>query len=137
MSRPRFIFKRDKESSIGRGAEIYTPHFLPEIARMHYLVGVGCQRFNAHETQLDSIATINVTEGHRPQRVEGKRDLHTEYRAFDYTFENTTGNRVKAIDIICAFIKAQRSAADVSMYDLLVHGIGSNEHLHFELDPKA
>lgn len=121
----RIIFKRDSESSVGRGAEIYKAHFRPEIACILYWAAFYAPAELSNE--------MWVTEGWRSIR-EG-RDLHKEYRAFDIDC-----TRIKSSSYSKRFVIAQRWASSLSEelgpdYQVILHGGEMSLHLHVELDP--
>lgn len=125
----RIEFKTDAESSIGRGAVLYRQHFLP---RMQVLLE-GMAR--ATEERLPAARTLRVTEGWRPQREAGRRDLHTELKAFDFTIEFIRGIRATLEEYQRVAEYCRELVGDAN-YDFLVHGEGSNLHIHAEFDPK-
>jgi hypothetical protein len=125
----RIEFKTDEESSIGRGAVIYRQHFLPIMLPLFE----GMAR--ATEEKLPAARTLRVTEGWRPQRTPGKRDLHTEMKALDFTIEFIRGIRA-TLEEYRRVAEHCRGIVGDADYDFFVHGEGSNLHIHAEYDPK-
>lgn len=125
----RIEFKTDAESAIGRGAVLYRSHFSPRMAKL--VEGMAM----ATEELLSRAKTLRVTEGWRPPRVKGVRDLHSELRAFDFTIEFMPGIRA-TIDEYRRVAEKCRAIVGDADYDFLVHGEGSNLHVHAEFDPK-
>ena len=119
---PRVIFKDDRDSAIGRGAILFGAHFRPEVAAIIKA---------AADTAPHYLDEITVSEAWRD--IRDTRDLHEEARAFDLSLhglvEGDAGER-HAQDW------AQR-IRDVlgADYTVVVHGEGSNRHIHIELDP--
>ena len=123
---PRVIFKDDRDSSIGRGCRLYSNHFVQHNMNI-FVAAVGSF------SKRNNISVIRITEGWRDIRND-RRDLHEECRAFDFTAEEKDGNRL-------SFTQYELVAADIrialgSDYDVIVHGNGSNLHIHIEYDPK-
>ncbi len=128
MRGPRVITKTDAESSIGRGCVEYGAHYRPEIAAMTH---AACE---AAKTVAPSLTVCRKTEGHRAA-MPGRRDLHSELRAIDYTFENAQGER--ASELVLTAIAIQMGKILGRDYDIVVHAVGSDAvHIHCELDPK-
>lgn len=125
----RIEFKTDSESSIGRGAVLYRQHFAARMAVL--LEGMA----TAVEDKLPAARTLRVTEGWRPVREPGKRDLHTEYRAFDFTIEFLPGIRALPDEYRAVAERCRELVGDAN-YDFEVHGEGTNLHIHAEFDPK-
>jgi hypothetical protein len=125
----RIEFKTDPESAIGRGAVLYRKHFEPHMAIL--LEGMAA----AVEDRLPAAKTLRVTEGWRPVREPGKRDLHTELRAFDFTIEYIRNIRA-TLDEYRTVAEHCRAIVGDADYDFLVHGEDSNLHIHAEYDPK-
>ncbi len=121
---PRIHFKTDLQSSIGRGAVMRPGHFRPELSIIIWAAGV---------TADPMWTDIMVTEGDRP-RIRAGRDLHPELRALDLGLNHISGDvsdRRKAGEAWAERIGDLLGPG----YDLIVHGEGSNLHLHIELDP--
>lgn len=125
----RIQFKTDKESSIGRGAVLYRSHFTPIMAKLVH--GMAA----ATEEILPRAKMLRVTEAWRPPQVKGVRDLHSELRAFDFTIEFLPGIRALEEEYRRVAEKCRAIVGDAD-YDFLVHGVGSNLHIHAEHDPK-
>ncbi len=122
----RIIFKRDTESSIGRGAVIYRGHFRPEMARIIYWAAY-------HAPKELRNGEMWVTEGWRDIRSD--RDLHEEMRAVDIDCM-----RIDVRSYANRFGIAQKWASLVADelgpdYQVILHGGESALHLHIELDP--
>lgn len=122
-SGPRIYFKRDEESSVGRGAILYAAHFVPEVSVMVWAVARSC-------TAL--IAEVWVTEAYRDIRDE--RDMHEECRALDFTFRTSSGARPGDDYYEDAAMEAAKLLGPD--YDLICHGEGAGFHIHVEYDPK-
>ena len=121
----RIIFKRDSESSIGRGAVIYRAHFRPEVASILY--------WAAFHAPKELGGEMWVTEGWRD--IRDSRDLHEESRAFDLDC-----TRIEASSHNIRFKIAQMWASLLSEelgpdYQVILHGGEMSLHLHVELDP--
>lgn len=125
----RIIFKTDAESSIGRGAVMYRAHFQP---RMAMLIEAMAQSV---EDIFPAAQVLRVTEGWRPQRQRGRRDLHTELRALDFTVEFPSGTRATSGEYARVTEQCRSLVGDAN-YDFEVHGEGLNLHIHAEYDPK-
>lgn len=126
---PRIHVKTDAESSIGRGCVLYGAHSRPEIAAMDHAMCAATSKL------YPRFLVIRKTEGWRPQREAGKRDLHTEMRAIDYTVETETGFRATEQELRNIAFKAKETLGDD--YDVEVHAVGSDAvHIHAELDPR-
>lgn len=125
----RIEFKTDAESSIGRGAVLYRSHFTPIMARLVHGMAT------ATEEVLPRAKVLRVTEGWRPPREKGVRDLHSELRAFDFTIEFLPGVRAIIEEYRRVAEKCRAIVGDAD-YDFLVHGEGTNLHVHAEYDPK-
>ena len=125
----RFIFKRDDESSIGRGAVIRAAHFRPEIAVIFRVV--------ANTAPLNHLPDneVWVTEGDRPQRVPGRRDLHTELRALDFSCMRLIASTEDERYSISSDWESEIQDQLGPDYDVVLHGGSTNLHLHIELDP--
>lgn len=123
---PRVIFKDDRDSSIGRGCQLFATHFVPVMMEMlrHCI-----QAFANNK----AVAVVRVTEGWRSIRTS--RDLHEDCRALDFTAELASGARVP-IDVY-ASVAAQMRRWLGQDFDVIVHGQGSNLHIHVEYDPKT
>jgi hypothetical protein len=122
-SGPRIIFKDDRDSSIGRGCILYAAHLRPEV--------IAIVRAAALEAP-EGLEVITISEGWRD--IRERRDLHEEARAFDISLNGIPGPdeiREAVGDDWGARI-AKRLGGD---YDVIVHGEGSNLHIHVELDP--
>ena len=138
---PRLEIKRDEESSIGRGAVIMPAHFTPEMNRIWRAVMKGAKFFNEN-TDFDTykIHTVKCTEGWRPARKDEngnpRRDLHTEFRALDFTFEYYNGKRIDPASVADKIFIYNLIDPYEDDYDFVAHGEGLNEHLHAEYDPK-
>lgn len=117
----RFIFKRDEESSIGRGAIIRSEHFEPEIARIFQVVAEEAPPLRHHE--------LWVTEGYR--MGEG---LHPECKALDFRVLNVIAPTPREKRQLIHEWAKRVSARLGSDYDVVVHGEGENLHMHVEYD---
>ena len=120
----RIIFKRDSESSVGRGAVIYRAHLRPEMSLILYWAA-----YYAPE-ELDEMW---VTEGWR--NIRESRDLHEECRAFDIDC-----TRIIAPTYSLRYVISQNWAKSLSEelgsdYQVILHGGEKGLHLHVELDP--
>lgn len=129
QGRTRATVKTDAQSTIGRGAVLYREHFEPPMARLTAAI------IRAAERLLPS-SQVMLTEGWRPQREPGRRDLHTELAAIDYTIWLPTLKRRATTAEYRAVAEAARAEVGDAEYDFLVHGVGLNEHIHAERDPK-
>lgn len=125
----RIIFKCDHESGPHRAAFMYAEHFeapvvqlIPVIARQAYALIPGAK-------------TLRITEGHRNPRVPGRRDLHSELKALDFTIVKEDGSRASNGEY-CLVAECTRAIVGDADYDFAVHGEGSGEHIHAEFDPK-
>ena len=121
----RIIFKRDSESSIGRGAVIYRAHFRPEISIILYWAAFHAPNELGNE--------MWVTEGWL--NIRASRDLHEECRAFDLDC-----TRIEASSYSSRYGIAQRWASLLAEdlgpdYQVVLHGGEKALHLHVELDP--
>lgn len=125
----RIIFKDDRDSSIGRGAWVCSEHFDPVMALLLYKVARNA------EALLPEVAVLYVTEGWRPQRIEGRRDRHTDLRAFDFTIEMEDGRRATRAEYVLVS-ECTRAAVGDKNYDFAVHGEKTGLHIHAEFDPK-
>ena len=124
---PRFIVKRDSESSIGRGCILLTAHFRPEIACIPWAIGQAVMQLGY------AIPEIWITEGFRPWDGDD-RDLHPELRALDFTLVMEDGSRATESQYQnVASLAAETLGRD---YQLPTHGEGWNLHIHAELDPR-
>lgn len=128
MDRLRIIVKDDRDSTIGRGGVLYREHFAPRMAKL--IEGMA----KSTEFVLPKARTLRVTEGWRPQRVPGRRDAHTELKAFDFTIEFPDGRRATTDEYI-RVAENTRAAVGDGEYDFEVHGDLSNLHIHAEYDP--
>lgn len=120
----RIIFKRDSESSVGRGAVIYRAHFRPEMANILYSAALTAPRELGEE--------MWVTEGFRS--VRPTRDLHEECRAFDIDC-----TRISASSYTSKYNISQNWANSIANelgpdYQIILHGGEKGLHLHIELD---
>ena len=121
----RIIFKRDSESSVGRGAVIYRAHLRPEMSVILY--------WAAYFAPLELGDEMWVTEGWR--NIRNSRDLHKECRAFDLDCM-----RIEARNYSAKYGIAQRWANLIAEelgpdYQVILHGGENALHLHVELDP--
>lgn len=122
---PRFIVKRDSESRIGRGCDLRAGHFRPEMAAIIWACGQACM-------SLDSrIREVWLTEGVRS--IREARDLHEELRAFDFTLRHEGG--VRSSEGVLRNVGKLMGKLLGDDYQIIVHGVGSNVHIHAELDP--
>lgn len=118
---PRIYIKRDEESSIARGCQMYAAHFRPEIAIIPR-IATAVAPFTCEEVWL--------TEAHR--KIRDTRDLHEELCAFDITYHLTDDFRPTkveygmAVDRMSIFLGPD--------YDILAHGVGDNLHIHCEYE---
>ena len=127
---PRILVKPDAESSIGRGCELYGAHFRPEMAVIPHAMAAASQNLYPGK-----FAVMRMTEGKRPPRKQGVRDLHAELRAEDFTFETFTGLRATEQELRNIAFKAKETLGDD--YDVEIHAVGSDAvHIHAELDPQ-
>lgn len=122
--RTRIIFKDDRDSQVGRGCVLYAGHFRPEVIAIVY-----CAALEAPETKDGEIV---VSEGYRD--IRNSRDLHEELRAFDFSLNGVNGDHDfrAAVGVQWADRTNRRLGPG---YHTAVHGIGSNLHMHIELDP--
>lgn len=120
---PRIIFKDDRDSSIGRGCVLYAGHMRPEAAVIVY---------EAAQTAPDELEQIVISEGWR--QIRPYRDLHEELRAFDLSLNGIHGDHTTRLDVGLAWAVRLREALGPD-YEIVVHGSGTNLHLHCELDP--
>jgi len=127
--RTRLIIKRDSESSIGRGAVLYSAHYRPEIAAITHATLSTAPFAELPDNE------VWITEGYRPQRITGKRDLHTEMRALDFDctriIARSHGERYTLASRWAERIK-KKLGPD---YQVVLHGGETALHLHIELDP--
>ena len=122
---PRVIFKDDRDSASGRGCRMFAAHFT------HYVMAIlihGVQAFSLDKT----VKVIRLTEGHR--HIRDTRDLHEECRAFDFTAEMEEGTRIPRAAYERVGHQMRKWLG--SDYDVIVHGEGTNLHIHAEYDPK-
>lgn len=119
---PRIVIKDDRDSAIGRGCVLYAGHFRPELA---------CIPYWAAHTAPDGVETVVISEGWRD--IRESRDLHEELRALDLSLNVIPG------DFAARMAAGQKWAERLRVklgpdYDVIVHGQGSNLHIHAELD---
>lgn len=121
----RIIFKRDEESSVGRGAVLYRAHFRPEIALILYWASFYAPGELGNE--------MWVTEGWR--NIRDSRDLHEECRAFDIDCTRIEAksykNRYEIARLWGRFLQEELGPD----YQVILHGGEDSLHLHVELDP--
>ena len=120
---PRLLIKRDEESSVGRGAQLYAAHLVPEMARVMWACCRCCDTF---------ISEVWVTEAYRKIRTD--RDLHEECRALDFTLRTSTGAR--PAEMVYRDVGDRMVAVLGPDYDVVVHGESANLHIHAEYDPR-
>jgi len=121
----RIIFKDDRDSSIGRGAVLRTEHILnPRVMRIVEAA--------ADTLPKEADGILRITEGWRPPLHEG--DLHSEFLAFDLGlhFISVLPRRVNVGSAWVARLKSKLG----DDYDVVMHGEGSNLHIHVEYDPE-
>ena len=123
---PRVIFKDDRDSSIGRGCQLFAAHFVPVVME---LLTRSVQAFAGNKR----VATIRVTEGWRSIRTA--RDLHEHCRALDFTAEDGDGKRISRAEYDQVGVQIRRWLGQ--NYDVVVHGEGLGLHIHVEYDPKC
>lgn len=126
--RLRIIVKDDRDSSVGRGGYLLPEHFAPRMAK---LVEATTKSV---EWLLPKARVLRITEGWRSQRSPTRRDAHSELRAFDFTIEFTGGQRATFEEYHQVAEHTRKIVGDAE-YDFLVHGEGSNLHIHAEFDP--
>ena len=120
---PRIYVKRDEESSVGRGCELYGAHFRPEISKIVWAAA------NSAPGQAEEVW---LTEGYRD--IRESRDMHEELRAIDITFR-LKHDMLTTLDEYRAVVARMKALLGPD-YDIIVHGDGANRHIHAELDPK-
>lgn len=120
---PRIYWKRDEESSSGRGAQGYAAHYTPEMARIVWAVARSCDSF---------VAEVWITEAFR--NIRDSRDLHEECRALDFTLRTASGSR--PAEMVYRDVGDRVQAILGPDYDVVVHGEGANLHIHVEYDPR-
>ena len=121
---PRLIFKDDRDSSIGRGCELYGWHFRPDVAPIFQAAAASAPV---------GAAIVRFTEGHRPPKRAD--DDHTDFRALDITVEMADGSRAeKALLDVMAWRMKLFLGPD---YGYLVHGEGGSLHIHFRFKRKG
>lgn len=121
----RVIFKRDEESSVGRGAVLFRAHFRPEMALIIYWA------LNSAPEELGS--EMWVTEGFR--NIRNTRDLHEECRAFDFDCTRIEAHSFAdqhEIARMWGIFLQEELGPD---YQVVLHGGEDSLHLHVELDP--
>lgn len=123
---PRFIVKRDSESSVGRGCDLRTAHFRPEMAAIIWACGQGCMSLDTR------IKEVWITEGARS--IRDSRDLHEELRAFDFTLRREDGTR--SSEVVMRRVGAVMGKLLGPDYQIIVHGEGLSLHIHAEIDPR-
>ena len=121
---PRIIFKDDRDSGVGRGCVLYAGHLREEVIGM---IRVAAQ---VAPDLIDN--TMVVSEGYRS--IRPTRDLHEELRAFDISFNQIQGDYEVRRKVGIEWSDRIRRRLGFG-YDLKVHGVGTNLHLHIELDP--
>jgi len=131
---PRIVFKDDRDSSIQRGCHLYGGHFRPEISKIFHTVA---------QTAPHNIGVVIFSEGHRPPRKLGERDLHTELRAIDVSLNTIFADPMASEeDILSNRRERGKEWADRIRralgpdYTVVLHGEGYNLHIHIELDPR-
>ena len=122
---PRIFVKRDYESSIGRGAVLYAAHFQDGLAA---LVRAAVSAASA------GVEDVWITEGWRPARRAGVRDLHEQLRALDFTYRLVGGVRPTRDEYEEA-VRRMRLTLGPD-YDIQAHGENDGLHIHGEIDPK-
>lgn len=123
---PRVIVKDDRDSSIGRGCQLYAAHFVPVVMEM-------MQRMVQAFALRHDCKTIRMTEGWR--NIRDRRDCHEEARAIDWTAEHADGSRFEAWEYDIVASQARKWLGQ--NYDVIVHGQGLGLHIHVEYDPKG
>lgn len=123
---PRVVFKDDRDSSVGRGCRTYAAHFVPVVMDIlrHTVQAFALQK---------RVAVVRVTEGWRD--IRDAKDLHEWARAFDFTAEDADGQRLSRAEYEAVATQIRRWLG--SDYDVVVHGEGTNLHIHVEHDPKG
>lgn len=122
---PRVIVKDDRDSSIGRGCQLYAVHFVPVVMD---LMRHAVQAFALNKR----VATIRWTEGWRSIRTS--KDCHENCRAIDFTAEDADGKRLSRAEY--ESVAGQMRKWLGQDYDVLAHGEGLGLHIHAEYDPK-
>ncbi len=119
------IFKDDRDSASGRGCRMFAAHFQPYTLE---ILRASVQAFALRE----DVSVVRVTEGHR--HIRDTKDQHEACKAFDFTAENGRGERLLKMhyDLVGSQIRKWLGAD----YDVIVHGEGTNLHIHVEHDPK-
>jgi hypothetical protein len=121
----RIIFKRDSESSIGRGCILYRGHFRPEVIQILYFAALHAPGELGNE--------MWVTEGWR--NIRDSRDMHEELRAFDLDCMRIVAeNHPQRYSIAQAWGKNISDELGPD-YQIILHGGETALHLHIELDP--
>lgn len=138
---PRIIFKDDRDSSIGRGAVLYSAHFTPAIAEFLFWAPLVAPK--------PWPEAIVVSEAWRPQRNPMALDLHERCQAFDLslnpwrpllTDSPSWARKVHSFGMQGALEMLGRDWATAlgeqlsPLWDFECHGEGHNLHLHGELD---
>jgi len=121
----RIIFKDDRDSGIGRGGVLCVEHVInPHVMRILESASATLP--------FEADGVLRITEGWRPAMHE--RDLHTEFAAFDLGlhFISVLPRRVNVGALWVRRLK-YRLGGD---YDVVMHGEGSNLHIHAEYDPE-
>lgn len=127
--RLRIIVKDDRDSAVGRGGYLLPEHFAPHLSKLVEATA------RSVESILPSARILRITEGWRPQRNPSRRDAHAELAAFDFTVEFAGGQRATFDEYRRVAERTRQTVGDAA-YDFLVHGDGSNLHIHAEHDPR-
>lgn len=121
---PRIVFKDDRDSAIGRGCILHRGSLRPEVMAIVIAAARTAPPLEGN--------VLIVSEGWR--NIREQRDLHEELRAFDISVHNiiilSEPRRAHAE------LWAERMSEDLGgEYDVVLHGEGSNLHIHGEFEP--
>lgn len=127
----RIVFKSDYEAGTNKGARMYAAHFEGKVVLLIPAMARWAKRL------IPDAEVLRVTEGYRPSIRPGKtgRDLHSEFKAIDFTIVKTGGIRATAAEYK-AVQEAVRGELGDATYDFETHGKGLAMHIHAEVDPK-
>lgn len=128
MNSLQIIIKCDHESGPHRQAFLFAEHFEPPMANLTAVIA------RQGKALVPGALKLRITEGHRLPRVPGKRDLHSELKAVDYTIVKADGSRATE-DQYKLVAEATRKIVGDADYDFAVHGEGPSMHIHAEFDP--
>lgn len=125
----RVIIKCDHESGPPRAAFLYAEHFESPVVEL-----IAATSRAAYQL-VPGAKYLKISEGHRNPRVPGKRDLHHELKALDFTIVKEDGSRATEAEYKLV-AEAVRAKLGDKTYDFKVHGEGLGVHIHAEVDPK-